>query len=211
MFTGLRLGELLGLKWEDIDFRGGLLYVRRSLNRVKKDKEDRKNGCATEVVTQSPKTQNSIRSIPLLGGMLDELNEWKRVQATDALAAGGQYSSSGFVVTNPKGGFIEPRAFREYYSRILNAAKLQHFTFHALRHTFATRALEQGMDAKTLSVILGHYSVSFTLDTYAHVLNDHKREEMALMEELLCGDAQHEKQAKNMGLGTNRKVIPIPV
>lgn len=67
---------------------------------------------------------------------------------------------------------------------MLGAASLKHFTFHALRHTFASRALEQGMDHKTLSTILGHYSVAFTMDTYAHVLTDHKHSEMALMEEL---------------------------
>ena len=88
------------------------------------------------------------------------------------------------LVTNPLGGYIEPRTFKDYYNHILNLGGMRHFTFHALRHTFASRAMEQGMDPKTLSTILGHYSVSFTLDTYAHVLVDHKREGMALMEDL---------------------------
>lgn len=90
----------------------------------------------------------------------------------------GCYYDSGMVVTNPYGGYVEPRTFKEHYDAILKSAGLPHFTFHALRHTFASRALEQGMDAKTLSMILGHSSVSFTLDTYAHVLTDHKIEEM---------------------------------
>jgi len=80
---------------------------------------------------------------------------------------------------------MEPRTFKDQYDQILHIAGLRHFTFHALRHTFASRALEQGMDAKTVSVILGHASVSFTMDTYTHVLNDHKVENMARMEELL--------------------------
>lgn len=88
------------------------------------------------------------------------------------------------IVTNPMGGYIEPRTFKKYYDQILEIARLRHFTFHALRHTFASRAMEQGMDAKTLSTLLGHYSVSFTLDTYAHVLNDQKWEGMQLMEDL---------------------------
>ena len=79
---------------------------------------------------------------------------------------------------------IEPRTFKDYYDRILIYAGIGHYTFHALRHTFATRALEQKMDSKTLSAILGHYSVAFTLDTYAHVLDNHKRQNMLLMEEL---------------------------
>ncbi len=94
------------------------------------------------------------------------------------------YTDSGFIVTNPFGGYIEPRTFKDYYDEILEAAGLEHYTFHALRHTFATRAMEQGMDAKTLSTLLGHYSVAFTLDTYTHVLDSQKHEEMKLMEDL---------------------------
>lgn len=94
------------------------------------------------------------------------------------------YNDSGFIVTNPCGGYIEPRTFKDYYDEILEASGLGHYTFHALRHTFATRAMEQGMDAKTLSTLLGHYSVAFTLDTYTHVLDSQKHEEMKLMEDL---------------------------
>lgn len=82
------------------------------------------------------------------------------------------------------GGYIEPRTFSDYYHQILELAGLRPFTFHALRHTFASRAMEQGMDKKTLSTILGHYSVLVTLDTYAHVLDEHLHQEMSLMEEL---------------------------
>lgn len=88
------------------------------------------------------------------------------------------------MLTNEFGRLIEPRTLSDYYHGILKAADLPHFTFHALRHTFAPRALEQGMDAKTLSTLLGHYSVAFTLDTYTHVLDDQKRSEMARMEAL---------------------------
>ena len=80
------------------------------------------------------------------------------------MTLGEAYMDSGFIVTNPQGSFIEPRTFSDYYSQVLKLAGLRHFTFHALRHTFASRAMEQGMDEKTLSTILGHYSVSFTLD-----------------------------------------------
>lgn len=195
LFTGLRLGELLGLRWEDIDFRSGLLYVRRTLNRLKKQKENiAENECKTEIVIQPPKSQNSIRSIPLLQGIINDLLLWKSVQEADCAIAGKNYCDSGFVVTNVNGGFIEPRTFHDYYVQMLNAAQLRHFTFHELRHTFASRAMEQGMDAKTLSEILGHYSVAFTLDTYAHVLNDHKHEEILLMEELFSTKQTQNRQ-----------------
>ena len=122
LFTGIRMGELLGLRWEDIDVQSGLMHIRRTLNRLKKKEK--------------------------------------------TLAPGESK----------------------------NVAGLRHFTFHALRHTFASRAMEQGMDAKTLSMILGHASVSFTMDTYTHVLNTHKVESMALMGELFdMGQTPHQE------------------
>jgi len=81
-------------------------------------------------------------------------------------------------------GFIEPRTFKDYYEQMLTRAGLRKFTFHALRHTFASRALEQRMDVKALSILLGHYLVSFTLDAYTHVLNDR----MQLMNDLCSID-----------------------
>lgn len=118
--------------------------------------------------------------------IIKELQQWRNIQFADARTAGKIYNDSGFIVTNQTGGYIEPRTFKDYYDEILEASGLGHYTFHALRHTFATRALEQGMDSKTLSILLGHYSVSFTLDTYTHVLDSQKHEEMKLMEDLFA-------------------------
>ena len=181
--TGLRLGELLGLQWQDIDMRNGILHVERTLNRL--TKVDRIDGSdKTEIVFQPPKSQNSIRSIPLMRMMINELMQWQAVQENDKALAGNAYQNLNMVVSNELGGYIEPHTFKDYYNRILESAGIGKFTFHALRHTFATRAMEQQMDNKTLSTILGHFSVSFTLDTYAHVLDSHKKQEMKLMEEL---------------------------
>lgn len=189
LFTGLRLGELLGLRWEDLDMQSNLLHIRRTLNRLNKVKKPTIPGeSRTEIVIQPPKSQNSIRSIPLLPAVMQDLLNWRNVQRSDQAIAGEQYQDSGMIVTNPFGGFIEPRTFKDHYNQILTLAGLRHFTFHALRHTFASRAMEQGMEAKTLSVLLGHASVSFTMDTYAHVLTDYKRESMALMEDLYSMD-----------------------
>ena len=192
--TGLRLGELLGLRWEDIDIKKNLLSVRRTLNRLPKV-DYNGTGNSTEVVIQEPKTKNSVRSIPLMQVILNDLLQWKNVQLADARTAEDLYTDSGFIVTNQTGGYIEPRTFKDYYDEMLQAAGLGHYTFHALRHTFATRALEQGMNAKTLSTLLGHYSVSFTLDTYTHVLDSQKHEEMQLMEDLFTMPASPQQQS----------------
>ena len=80
---------------------------------------------------------------------------------------------------------VNCKTFKDYYDRLLKDADIGHFTFHALRHTFATRALERGMDYKTLSAILGHYSVAFTMDTYVHSMDEHKRREMDKMDDMV--------------------------
>ena len=150
--TGLRMGELLALKWEDIDFSTAQLRVRRT--------------------------------IPLTRTMVDELTRWKKQQEQDKIRAGDKYTDDGFIVTNEFGHYFEQKTFKDYYDRLLKDADIGHFTFHALRHTFATRALERGMDYKTLSVILGHYSVAFTMDTYVHSMDEHKRREMDKMNDM---------------------------
>ena len=187
--TGLRMGELLGLMWDDIDFRRNMLCIRRTLNRLQiPGLPDNYAGPRRQVVLQDPKTENSFRTIPLLPAVIQDLLQWKATQDIDKRAAGEKYADAGMIVTNPLGGYIEPRTFSDYYHQMLEMSGLRHFTFHALRHTFASRALEQGMDFKTLSVLLGHYSVAFTMDTYAHVLDDRKWEGMRLMEDLYTID-----------------------
>ena len=181
--TGLRMGELLALKWEDIDFSTAQLHVRRTINRLAKyEAHDGEN--KTEIVFGSPKTKNSHRTIPLTRTMADELARWKQQQAQDKIRAGDKYTDDGFIVTNEFGHYFEQKTFKDYYDRLLKDANIGHFTFHALRHTFATRALERGMDYKTLSAILGHYSVAFTMDTYVHSMDEHKRREMDKMDDM---------------------------
>lgn len=89
-----------------------------------------------------------------------------------------------FIVTTENGNFVEHNLFKRHYNKLLEDCGITDITFHALRHTFATMALEKGMDSKVLSEILGHYSVSFTLDTYTHVLDDFKTQNMQLMNDI---------------------------
>ena len=91
---------------------------------------------------------------------------------------------SGYIVKAFFHYLHRRKTFKDYYYRLLKDADIGHFTFHALRHTFATRALERGMDYKTLSAILGHYSVAFTMDTYVHSMDEHKRHEMDKMDDM---------------------------
>lgn len=107
LFTGIRLGELLGLRWEDVDVQGRRIYIRRTLNRLNKTQKPKNSQeASTEIVIQTPKSQNSIRSIPLLPQVLQDLQGWQRVQQSDRQAAGEIYEDSGFLVTNPLGGYV---------------------------------------------------------------------------------------------------------
>lgn len=181
--TGMRIAEITGLRWEDVDLNNKCLYVRRTLQRLPKIEYDG-TGNSTEIVIQTPKSKNSIRMIPLIPQIVKEFYQWHSLQMQDAADLAGQYNDSGFVLTNPAGGYMEPHTLKDYYNNMLTDSGIGHFTFHATRHTFATRAMERGMDAKTISAILGHASTSFTLDTYTHVLDTQRRDGMALMDDM---------------------------
>lgn len=164
--TGLRRGELLGLKWEDIDLEHGSLRVRRQVSRI--------NG---EVVEAPLKTNNSYRSVSIGADAVEILKSQKRkVNGT-----------SEYVFPSPAGGPISPDSVLHMLHRVLKRAGLPKVRFHDLRHTFATLALQNGVDIKTVSGMLGHYSAGFTLDTYAHVTTAVQRQAANTMDNVLSG------------------------
>lgn len=163
--TGLRRGELLGLKWEDLDLEQGILRVQRQIARI--------NG---EVVEASLKTKNSYRTISLGEDAVGILKEQRK-------KCGG----SEYVFPSPTGGPISPDSVLQMLHRVLKRAGLPKVRFHDLRHTFATVALQNGVDIKTVSGMLGHYSAGFTLDTYAHVTTAAQREAAKTMGSVLSG------------------------
>ena len=163
--TGLRRGELLGLKWEDIDLERGDLRVRRQISRI--------NG---EVVEAPLKTKNAYRTLPLAEDTVSVLLEQKK-----------KAGSSPWVFPSPNGGPISPDSVLHMLHRVLKRAGLPRVRFHDLRHTFATLALQNGVDIKTVSGMLGHFSAGFTLDTYAHVTSAAQRQAAQTMGNVLSG------------------------
>ena len=162
--TGLWRGELLGLHWEDIDPEQQTITVRRQVVRV--------NG----VVTEAPlKTKNSYRTLSIGADAAEILRQQKE-------NVGGIY-----VFPSPTGGPISPDSVLHMLHRLLNRAGLPKVCFHDLRHTFATLALQNGVDIKTVSGMLGHYSADFTLDTYAHVTTTAQRQAADVMGNVLSG------------------------
>ena len=161
--TGLRRGELLGLKWEDLDLEQCTLRVQRQVSRI--------NG---EVVEAPLKTKNSYRTISLGEDAVGILKKQKK-----------KCGDSEYVFPSPTGGPISPDSVIQMLHRVLKRAGLPKVRFHDLRHTFATVALQNGVDIKTVSGMLGHYSAGFTLDTYAHVTTAAQREAAKTMGNIL--------------------------
>ncbi len=158
-YTGLRIGELCALDDVHLDLKRGVLSVRFTVYRVK----NKGKGKKTVVVITTPKSPSSIRDIPLPKFLIDKL---KNIP-----------NGSGFIIQR-NGNFIEPAVYARRYKRILEMLDIPYRKFHSTRHTFATRALEIGMDIKTLSELLGHSSPTVTLNLYAHSLPEHKKNEM---------------------------------
>ena len=161
LFSGLRIGELIALQWSDIDFVKGVLTVSKSCH-------DGKAG----LIIDEPKTATSRRMIPLPKQLLPILRSVKK-----------RSDSSSVVSAN--GSTISVRSYQRSFELLLKKLKIPHKGFHSLRHTFATRAIECGMDVKTLSEILGHKNPTVTLNRYAHSLIEHKKEMMNRLGKLL--------------------------
>ena len=159
LYTGLRIGELLALEWSDIDLVKGTLSVTKNCHDGKNT-----NGEYCRI-TETPKTQTSRRVIPIPKQLLPLLKNLKK-----------QRLSKFVVADNEK--IISVRSYQRSFELLLKKTKIPHRGFHALRHTFATRAIECGMDVKTLSEILGHKNSTITLNRYAHSLMEHKTEMM---------------------------------
>lgn len=151
LYTGLRIGEICALSWDDIDFSENTLHVRHTVSRIKSSKDLFK----TELILDTPKTLSSNRVIPISSVLLPLLLEYKN------------YSNSTYI-TSEKNGFISPRTYEARFHKLLKDNNIEPFNFHILRHTFATRCIEAGVDVKSLSEILGHSNVSITLNTYVH-------------------------------------------
>lgn len=182
MFTGLRLGEICALKWENVDMEKKVVRVQATRNRL--PNFDDSIETATSVVTQtSPKTESSRREVPLLSRLYNDLAKYREMQMQIMSQYPG-YNAEGYVFCQENGQPYEPRTYMDVFQRCVKRAAVPRANFHCLRHTFATRALEQGMDVATLAKLMGHSDPSVTLKKYAHALPDHQRESVEKLEGL---------------------------
>lgn len=151
--AGIRIGEVCALTWEDIDTDNGVINIRKTIQRIYLIEDvDRK----TELILDTPKTKNSIRSIPMSRDLLRMLKPLKKI-----------VNNSFFVLTNDAKP-TEPRTYRSYYKNLMKELNMPDLKFHGLRHSFATRCIESKCDYKTVSVLLGHSNITTTLNLYVH-------------------------------------------
>lgn len=157
--TGLRLGEICALKWEDIDLKAKIINVKNTVTRIRCDNYE---NATSKLIIDSAKTDASVRKIPISSALLPVLIKMQKSAVSE-------------YVVSDNADFVSTRTFEYRYKKLLNECGIAKFNFHALRHTFATRCVEAGVDVKTLSEILGHSNVSITLNTYVHPSMDNKR------------------------------------
>jgi integrase len=183
--TGMRRGELLGLKWTDVDLENGRLSIRRALTRT----DDGKYIALTE-----PKTKGSRRIVKLTRRAVEVLRRHLDRQLAEIEAAGDLYGDQGLVFTTQAGTPINPSNLRQRsFAPLLKKAGLPHIRFHDLRHTCATLLLSKGVHPKFVQELLGHATIAITLDTYSHVMPGMGDQTARAMESTLEEDQPEEK------------------
>lgn len=165
LFTGVRIGELCGLRWGDIDLRSRTAVIRRTVERIAD--LDPLTPSKTKVIISEPKTESSVRTIPLPTFLAEYMRRMQK--------------SGDIYLVSDKTEFTEPHCFYMRYKNFLKKNGIGNYTFHALRHTFATQCVEYGFDTKSLAEILGHSSVTTTMAFYVHPTIEQKRAQMELL------------------------------
>lgn len=150
LFSGIRIGELCGLKWGDIDFENKSINIKRTIQRIYEIEK------GTRVIETLPKTATSLRIIPLSNILYTKLKPLSK-----------KHKKEDYILSGDK-KIVEPQAYRYTYKNILKNSRVKHKKFHTLRHTFATNCIKVGMDPKSLSEVLGHSNVDITLNLYVH-------------------------------------------
>ena len=169
LYTGLRVGEVCALKWEDISFRDKCIHVHKTMQRIQvKGNADHRS----EIIISAPKSECSVRDVPIPDKLMLILLERQNAPNT-------------YFLTGKTNIYVEPRTMQNRFKSIIKKAGIATANFHALRHTFATRCIELGFDIKSLSEVLGHASVNITLNRYVHPSMELKQKNMNMLSDLL--------------------------
>jgi len=175
--TGLRRGELLALKWSDVNKEDNSIEIKRGIVEVKKD------GKYT-LIEQPPKTESSKRQIPLSKTAKSIIKKQRIKQLELKVKLGSEFKDNNLIFSTSTGYYIYPRNILRAFYRVLKKAGIEKCGMHTLRHTFATRLIEQNANPKMVQALLGHSDITMTMNVYAHALPDKKSETIALLEHI---------------------------
>jgi integrase len=179
--TGMRRGEVLALRWSDVDFVAGTVSVRGSVRRLSKGRG---------MIRMTPKRDTSVRQLELSGEVSELLKEQRRRQLQEKMRERLDYVDEGVVFANPLGGYRDPDHITRTWKKLARSAGLGDIRLHDLRHSLATRLLELGVEAKVVQEILGHSSYSTTMNIYSHVSRSLQADAMKRVGQLIGGAAQ---------------------
>lgn len=179
--TGIRRGELLGLRWKDIDMDAKTASIRKNLVLIN-----------NKPVLQEPKTNGSVRMITLPSMAINALKDHKQMQDQEKLQAGFAYQDHDLIIATSLGTPISPRNLLRSFKRILNKGNLPKIRFHDLRHTHATLMLKQGEHPKIVSERLGHSNTRITMDIYSHVLPNMQKEAVERFEKIFIANEERD-------------------
>lgn len=166
LYTGIRIGEICALQWEDISMQEKNIYIHQTMQRIQVQNNTEKK---TKIIITEPKSSCSIRTIPIPDNLFQMIMHCN-------------VQKNGYFLTCSHDTYIEPRTMQNYFKRVLKSCSIENANYHTLRHTFATRCVELGFDVKSLSELLGHANVSITMNRYVHPSLEWKRNNM----EKLC-------------------------
>jgi integrase len=178
--TGMRRGELLGLRWQDVDFEAGCLHVRRSVGRTGR----------YGLIESEPKTERSRRTIVLPAFVLAALKQHQQHQRAMRADAGNKWQEHDIVFCGRNGTYFDLTSLDYHFKKLLKSAELPNIRFHDLRHSAATILLGRGVHPKVVQELLGHSTISMTLDIYSHVLPSIQQEAMSKLDDLFGGQEQ---------------------
>lgn len=181
LYTGMRRGEVLALRWSDYDKNEKTISITKALSRVRTYNKD---GNKTMLTVTTPKTDTSIRTVPLIDKAVELLAEHKRKQERYMELVGDYYTDNDLIFSSSRGDYLDPGNFNRKLNKTVKKIGIAQISPHALRHSFATRGLEAEVSLKAMQELLGHSSITVTGDIYTHILKEQKRKEISKLNDV---------------------------
>ncbi|RXM57316.1 tyrosine-type recombinase/integrase [Clostridium tetani] len=180
--TGLRLGELLGLKWSDIDFNKNTVGISRSIKRITLINDEGERN--SQVLEQLPKTKTSIREVPIPSNIIENLKQYREKQLLVKKENKDVYNDNDYIFSDKLGNPLDPKRIPRNFKSILKKTGLKDIKFHSLRHTYATRLFEADVPIKTVQALMGHSDITTTMNIYTHVMPEQKNKAVEKIDKL---------------------------